>query len=616
MSSERRLLKLLRPFRLLFALSLLAGFLGSLLDGFTLILLVPLLRTLFGSAGSIAVAESTRLEEFIDWLVGPLLADASPVGAAVRVLTLFLAAIVLKNLFLYLAAYWRVVIEEGLARNLRTSLFDHIMRLDLGYFQSTRQGQLVASLVADVEETKLVVSSSMARFFQNAFLILVSLAALTQVSLKLTLITLATAPILVLGIAQLLKRLRAHARDRVSERGDVTSTIAERIAAIKLIRAYGEEQRESREFARQAESFRKKVVRTQRYLLVMSPVSELFGALVLVLLILVGSRPELIGLSLNPEVIVVFLVAALRMMSPIKQISQFPAEIGMAMASAERLFAVLDQPQGDRDLPGELDPTFSRSVAYRNVAFSYSPDEPLVLDQISFELLKGSVLAIVGPSGAGKSTLVDLLPRFHDPISGTIEIDGVATTRLKRSGIRDLLGVVSQETVLLNDTVYANILIGDQAASREAVEQAAEAANALDFINELPRGFDTLLGERGTRLSGGQRQRIAIARALLRDPPILILDEATSALDPQSERLVQQAIDRLMKDRTVMVIAHRLSTVRNADQVIVLDRGRLVEQGTHDELYHRGGLYHRLYDLQFSDMPAPSVSGSPAGQAR
>jgi subfamily B ATP-binding cassette protein MsbA len=301
-------------------------------------------------------------------------------------------------------------------------------------------------------------------------------------------------------------------------------------------------------------------------------------------------------------------MAALRLTSPLKTISSFPAVMAVALASAERVFDLLDQPSTEVDRPGEGEARFEREVRFEEVSFRYDGGDP-VLSEVSFVLPKGRVVALVGPSGAGKTTLADLLPRFHDPVSGRILMDGVPLTRLTRRSLRGLMGVVSQDTVLLNDTVFANIAYGSPGATRAGVEAAAEAANADGFIRQLPQGYDTLLGERGTRLSGGQRQRIAIARALLRDPPILILDEATSALDTESERLVQQAIERLMRERTVLVIAHRLATVRDADEIVVLETGRVAQRGTHEELYRAGGLYRRLHDLQFRDEESPLAAG-------
>jgi subfamily B ATP-binding cassette protein MsbA len=338
--------------------------------------------------------------------------------------------------------------------------------------------------------------------------------------------------------------------------------------------------------------------------------TEVFSGLLVIVIVWAGTRPAMLGLArpLAPEAIIVFLAAALRLTSPLKTIASFPAMMALALASAERIFAILDEPSAEVDRPGEGQARFERDIVFDGVSFRYGGGDP-VLSEVSFTLGKGRVVALVGPSGAGKTTLADLLPRFHDPTSGRILMDGVPLTRLTRRSLRALMGVVSQDTVLLNDTAFANIAYGSPDATPAQVEAAAEAANAAGFIAQLPGRYDTVLGERGTRLSGGQRQRIAIARALLRDPPILILDEATSALDTESERLVQQAIDRLMRERTVLVIAHRLATVRDADEIIVLDAGRVVQRGTHEELFRAGGVYRRLYDLQFRDEETPLTAG-------
>jgi subfamily B ATP-binding cassette protein MsbA len=599
--TEFRLLGLVRPYRGLLALGLLTTFLASLLDGFTLIILIPLLKHLFGTSGALH-AGSTQLEAFVTRVTEPLVAGVSAGQAAGRLVVLLALGLLVKNALSYAASQISVGVQEGLVRDLRTRIFDHLLTLDLGYFQRTRAGALISGIITEVDQTKTVITASLLSLFQNLVVVATTLVVLSQISLRLTLLTLACVPAMVFLLQGLLRRLRRHSRARARERGEVTATIAERIGAVRLIRAYGEEARESARFASQASRYRRQVIRTQRFSSLTSPLTEVFSGFLVILIIWAGTRPALIGLGgpLAPETIIVFLIAALKLTSPLKTISSYPAVMAVTLASAEKVFEILDEPSSEVDRPGEGEARFQREIVFDRVSFRYGQGDP-VLSEVSFALPKGKVVALVGPSGAGKTTLADLLPRFHDPTEGAITMDGVPLTRLSRRSLRALMGVVSQDTVLLNDTVQANIAYGSPTATRAQVEAAARAANADLFIAQLPYGYETLLGERGTRLSGGQRQRIAIARALLRDPPILILDEATSALDTESERLVQQAIDRLMAERTVLVIAHRLATVRDADEIVVLEAGRLVQRGTHEQLFRSGGLYRRLYDLQFRD---------------
>ena len=603
--TERRLVQLVQPYRHLLGLGLVTTVMASLLDGFVLVMLVPVLKHLFGTSGSLR-SGSTQLEAFMDRLVEPFVAGLSPGQATARLVTLLVAGLILKNALSYASTQISVRAQESLVRDLRSRLFAHLLSLDLGFFQRTRAGQLISGLITEVDQTKTIISASLVSFFQNLVVVATTLVILSQISSRLTLLTLVFVPFLVLGLQALIRRLRKHARARANERGEITATASERLGAIRLIRSYGEEDREASQFRAQTERYRKRVIRTQRFSSLTSPLTEVFSGFLVILIIWAGTRPGLIGLSapLAPEAIIVFLMAALKLTSPLKTIASFPAVLAVTMASAEKVFEFLDQPPTEVDRPGEEPARFERDVVFDRVSFRYG-DGDLVLRDVSFRLGKGQVVALVGPSGAGKTTLADLVPRFHDPTGGQILMDGVPLTRLGRRSIRSLLGVVSQDTVLLNDTVRANIAYGSPGASMAQVEAAAAAANAAGFIAALPQGYDTMLGERGTRLSGGQRQRIAIARALLRDPPILILDEATSALDTESERLVQQAIERLMQQRTVLVIAHRLATVRDADEIVVLDAGRVVQRGTHEELLRAGGLYRRLYDLQFRSEESP-----------
>jgi ATP-binding cassette, subfamily B, bacterial MsbA len=444
--------------------------------------------------------------------------------------------------------------------------------------------------------------------------VLATIVALFSLSWQLTLYALVVAPAIIGALQPLLRKLRRGYRRVGNEAGELASVVQESVAGVRLLKAYRAEPAQDVLFRTLNERYTKQLIKVARLVQLSQPITETLGTIVAVVLLWIGAKQVLVDRTMNGADLITFLVLVIRLLQPLKQLSQVPTQGQQSLAAAERVFDILDaesEPMRDR---GRIDAAvFEQGISFEQVSFRYpplAPDEATVtaVENVSFSALKGEVVALVGPSGAGKSTLVDLLPRFIDASSGAIRLDGVDTRDIRLPALRGLMGIVSQDTVLFNDSVKANLTIGARGRFTQAqIEAAAQAANAHGFITQLPDGYDTVLGERGTRLSGGQRQRLAIARALLLDPPLLILDEATSALDTESERLVQEAIDRLLAGRTVFVIAHRLSTVAHADRILVLDGGKLVEQGTHAQLLAQGGLYARLHALQFRDRPLDDV---------
>lgn len=599
-SVYRRLLPFLKPHAWRMAGAVVTNISAALLDVFSVALLVPFLNTLFDRPP--LDIKAGWVSDLLHATVGRLMVEGDKMASLRHVIFVVIAAVVAKNILVWLSGQLGASLQEYITRDLRNAVYRHLARLPLGYFTRTKSGQIISRVVNDTFETRLVLTQIVTQSLQAGALVIASIAFLLEISWRLSLLALIIVPILSLVLQPMLKRLRKGNRRRGNQHGEMTSVLQETVSGIRLVKSFGAEDYEQRRFVSASDTYARSTVRLTQLSYLAPPITEVIGTGIAVTLLWIGAGQVLVDHSLSGADLITFLIYVLRLLQPLKQITAVPATAQSSLASAERLFDILDTPaEYERDRGTHVVTKFEREITFESVSFAY--EKSAVLRDISFRAARGDVVALVGASGAGKTTLVDLIPRFYDPTAGTIELDGVDTQAITLTSLRSLIGIVSQDTVLFHDTVRNNIAYGSATSYTDAeIEQAARAANAHAFIQALPDGYNTMLGERGTRLSGGQRQRIAIARALLSDPPILILDEATSALDTESERLVQAAVDRLLEGRTVFVIAHRLSTVQHATQILVLDQGRIVERGTHQELVARRGVYSRLYQLQFGDV--------------
>ncbi|HEV8448459.1 MAG TPA: ABC transporter transmembrane domain-containing protein [Gemmatimonadaceae bacterium] len=596
----RRLLVFLRPHWWRMAGNVVSNVIGAALGAFSYTLLVPFLNTLFKQPNPLPKAAGW-VEHAQRWTIGAFVHPDDPRGSLAAVIFVILIVVAIKNVFVWLAGQFGASLQEYVTRDMRDAVFSHMQRLPLRYFQRTKVGQVISKILSDTDQTKALVTELVTRTVQNAANIIATIAVLVAMNVQLTLLSLVIAPILTLTLQPLLKRLRRGYRRSRADFGEATSVLQEVVTGVRLVKSFGGERYEDQRFGDASHRYSEGMVKINRVSALSQPLTEVIGMSIAVLILWIGALAVLSNRGMDAASLIVFMTLVMTLLPPLKQLSQAPTTAQQSLAAAERLFDVLDEPtEMELDRGTQTIESFERSVEFEDVSFAY--DTEPVLSDITFDAPKGSVIALVGASGAGKSTLVDLIPRFYDPTEGRIRIDGVDTRDITLASLRSLTGIVSQDTVLFNDTVRNNIAYASaEKFSQEQIERAARAANAHDFIMALPQQYDTVLGERGTRLSGGQRQRLAIARALLVDPPILILDEATSALDTESERLVQEAVDRLLAGRTVFVIAHRLSTITHANMILVLDHGRIVERGTHAGLLAERGAYYRLHALQFRD---------------
>jgi len=589
----------------------------AILSGVSIYLTIPLLESLFQEASAVKQPASEKIiteggglfgflgewishlkDSFTDYVFA-----GTPADILIRVCIMILIAFLGKNFFGFFQSYFLSHVEQGVIKDLRDAAYKHLHKLPMSYFKNEKTGNLISRITNDVTIVQTSVSAVFLNLIREPITIMVLLIIAFSISAKLTLFSLVVLPFSILIIGWIGLKLRKQSAILQEKMSDITSVLHETITGVKIVKAFGMEDYENKKFMGHTKDFFKIILRMVRIRNSAHPITEFLSVGAGVVIIYFGGHMVLEEGSIKASEFLGFLFAIFQLMPPIKELSGVNNRIQEASAAADRIFEILDTPPAIKNVDNPINVTeFKETFEFRNVSYHYDDAEELVLSDVSFKIKKGQIIALVGSSGAGKTTLVDLIPRFFDPVKGSILLDGIDIKEISIESLRSLMGIVTQETVLFNESIINNIAYGLEDYPQREIVRAARAANANDFIMELPNGYNSIIGERGTKLSGGQRQRLSIARALLKNPPIMIFDEATSALDNESEVLVQEAIERLMNDRTTFVIAHRLSTIRNADRIFVLDKGTIVQDGKHDELLlDEKGIYKKLYELQFRD---------------
>jgi ATP-binding cassette, subfamily B, bacterial MsbA len=607
-----RLLSYLKPHLKYLVPAMIFMLLFAAMSGFSITMIVPFTKIVFSKPGEVSqpvieqkenpekekeslmvILPQTLKEKFNQVILGKT--QLETLG---RFCILVFLIFLIKNLFWYAQSYLIVRVEQGVIMDIRNKLYSHFHLLPLEYFHGQKTGVLISRITNDITLVRGAVANGFAETLRQVFLMLVYLFLVFWASWKLAFIAILLFPPAILIIGKFGRKVKKSSVLTQEKMGNMTSVLQETISGIRVVKAFVMEKFEIKKFVDTSRDYFITMVKLTRIGSLGPPLTEVLGVLGAVLILWFAGKDILAG-NLDPGRFFLFLFAMLSLMQPVRTISHLNIDIQQGLAAAKRIFEVLDTQPKIKSLPDAVrKESLNKNVIFEGVSFSYDGKKP-VLSDICFEVKAGDVAALVGPSGAGKSTLMDLLIRFYDPTKGEIKIDGIDLKRVELGSLRNLMGIVTQETILFNDTVWNNIAYGHEDASEERVYDAARAANAHDFIQATPQGYQTIIGDRGVKLSGGEKQRLAIARALFKNPPILIFDEATSSLDSESEALVQEAIDRLMKGRTVFVIAHRLSTIQNVDKIVVLEHGRIVQMGDHRSLLDQGGLYKRLYDMQF-----------------
>lgn len=599
-----RILKLARPYWLQITGGMLSSIVNVVSGSVAIWFAASFVATLFNATVEVIQtvtlnSDWSNFNEYLKYLTYRYITSGDKVATLKAVVIVVLVSYFIKSITYYITWLLNGWVQVRVIRNLRNLIFDHFLHQPLAFYNTHRTGDMISLAMNDVMQVNNALTTTFRPMIIEPLNIIVMLSLLFVIQWKLTLISILVAPITGFFIANISQSLRRKARRTQIQLGEVTSRMTETFSGIRIVKAFNAEGVESRRFHSETLKLLKLMFRQIRLQGTNLPITEMLGVTMAVMLLYYGGLQVLQFHTITSEDFMRFIALLFAMFQPIRNLANVNVPIQTGIAAGERIFGMLDVESDIRDIPNApIMPPFESKIEYRNVSFQYPQSTIPAVSDINLTVNKGEVVALVGASGAGKTTVADLLPRFYDVTSGQILIDGQDIRNVTRFSLRAQLGIVSQETILFNDTIHNNIAYGMEKSRNEVID-AAKLAHAHQFIEEMDDGYDSVIGERGTRLSGGQRQRLAIARALLKNPSILILDEATSALDTESERLVQQAIDRLMKNRTAIVIAHRLTTILNADKIVAMDRGRIIEMGSHAELLEKGGLYKKLHQLQF-----------------